>query len=132
MHQHIQQVFAGVDPSGEAGQECWNDYETKLDTWNGHRAEFKSLLAEWGNVKRDIQEETRPPDRLVDILRAVDAPLTFDEMTPPAREDQVRFAFLNAPLMRRRLTIGDLLIFLSWDREQEWPAIWGRTQRLDS
>jgi hypothetical protein len=31
---------------------------------------------------------------------------------------------MNAPLMRRRLTIGDLLIFLGWNRQLLWKRIW--------
>jgi hypothetical protein len=42
----------------------------------------------------------------------------------------VRFAFLNAPLMRKRLTLGDLLIFFNWDRPALWERIWRATQTI--
>jgi hypothetical protein len=58
------------------------------------------------------------------ILRAVDAPLRFADLEPPVAEDQARFAFLNAPFMRHRLTLGDLLVFFAWDRERLWERIW--------
>jgi hypothetical protein len=31
---------------------------------------------------------------------------------------------MNASLMRKRLTLGDLLIFTHWDRESLWKEIW--------
>jgi hypothetical protein len=37
---------------------------------------------------------------------------------------QAHFAFMNASLMRKRLTLGDLLIFTNWARESLWKEIW--------
>jgi len=31
---------------------------------------------------------------------------------------------MHASLMRKRLTLGDLLIFMNWDRETLWNKIW--------
>jgi hypothetical protein len=31
---------------------------------------------------------------------------------------------MNASLMRKRLTLGDILIFMGWDRESIWQNIW--------
>jgi len=56
----------------------------------------------------------------------VDAPIHFDKLDPPISEAEARFAFFNAPLMRRRLTLGDVLIFLQWDRQNLWEEIWER------
>jgi hypothetical protein len=39
-------------------------------------------------------------------------------------EAQVKFAFFNAPLMRKRFSIGDLLVWLNWDREALWRQVW--------
>jgi hypothetical protein len=36
----------------------------------------------------------------------------------------VRFAFFNAPLIRRRLTLGDLMIFFGTPREALWRDLW--------
>ena len=54
--------------------------------------------------------------------------LSFAELTPPPTEAEVKFAFLNAPLIRRRLTLGDVFVFLDWDRE----ALWARVNRARS
>lgn len=69
---------------------------------------------------RGARELARPAARVASILRAVGGPLSFGELEPPASEADARFAFLSAPLMRRRLTIGDVLLFLGWDREALW------------
>jgi glycerol-1-phosphate dehydrogenase [NAD(P)+] len=120
MRQRIEASFARVDPSGKAGAECWADYRQKLEAWHAHRAEFQALLAEWPAARAELAALARPPERVLEILRAIDAPLTFEDLDPPATPSDVRFAYLNAALMRKRLTIGDLLIFLGWDREALW------------
>lgn len=130
MHARISGAFDTIDPSGKAGEECWLDYRPKLEKWNTHRPEFEALLADWPAIKTRLEELTAPPERLAEILRAVDSPLSFANLVPPANENQARFAFMNAPLMRKRLTIGDMLIFLGWDRDQLWADIWPRTQAL--
>ena len=30
----------------------------------------------------------------------------------------------ETPLMRKRLTLGDMLIFMDWDRDVLWNTIW--------
>jgi hypothetical protein len=63
---------------------------------------------------------------LAEILSAVGAPLTFDQLVPPIPEGPVRFAFLSAPYLRNRVTLGDLFLFVGWDRERLWQEIWRR------
>lgn len=120
----ISRTFEGIDPSGKAGAECWSDYQIKLEAWQAHRQDFEVFLGDWPDIREQIAEMTRPTQRLTEILRATNSPLKFSELVPPAGEAQVKFAFLNAPLMRKRLTIGDLLIFTQWDREKLWEQIW--------
>jgi hypothetical protein len=43
---------------------------------------------------------------------------------PPITKDKVQYAFLSAPFYRKRLTLGDLLVYLSWDREKLWQEVW--------
>jgi hypothetical protein len=37
---------------------------------------------------------------------------------------------LNAPLLRRRLTLADLFVFLDWDRETVWNNAWAASRAL--
>lgn len=123
MRSQIEAAFHPLDPSGRVGQECWADYQQKLDAWHMHRAQFEALLANWDSARAQVERRMWPTQRLTEILRAVDSPLEFSALTPPATEAQVKFAFLNAPLMRKRFSIGDLLVWLDWDREALWQHI---------
>jgi len=128
MRQQILENFAAIDPSGKAGPECWADYRLKLEKWHTRHREVQDFFLNWEGIKAEILPLVRTPERLKELLEAVNSPLTFAQMLPPAGEDDVRYAFFNAPLMRKRLTLGDLLIFFQWDREEMWPRIWEKTQ----
>ena len=126
MRERVLAAFRQIDPSGKAGEECWSDYAVKLAAWHAHRGEFEAFLKNWPAVRTALEKMTQPAERVLQILRAVGAPLAFDQLEPPIEEPQVKFAFMNAPLMRRRLTLGDLLVWLDWDRESVWQRGWGR------
>lgn len=130
MRQHIYQVFQAIDPSDGIGAECWSDYRLKLEKWQANRLKLGYFIADWEEIKADLQELTRPPELMVEILWAVGSPLWFDELKPPLGIEQVKFAFLNSPFIRQRLTLGDLLFFLDWDREALWQRIWDEGQAL--
>jgi len=126
MQARIETSFAVIDPSGKAGAECWSDYRQKLEKWHAHRRDFESALKDWDSIRSHLAEETRPPKVVSQILQAVDAPTRWSQLKPPIDEKQARFAFLHASLMRKRLTLGDLLIFSRRDRESLWKEIWAR------
>jgi glycerol-1-phosphate dehydrogenase [NAD(P)+] len=128
MKSRIEKNFAGIDPSGKAGAECWADYSRKLEAWHAHRADFESALKNWAAIRDHLAAETCPPEAIREILLAVAAPTRWSELTPPVGEQEARFAFLNASLTRNRLTLGDLLIFTNWDRESLWAEIWEKWQ----
>ena len=130
MQARIQASFARLDPSGKAAAECWSDYSQKLAAWKAHRADFESALADWPAVRARLEQGIRPAEKLVEILRAVGSPLRWEELTPPLQREDVKFAFLNASLMRKRLTIGDLFIFTNWDRETLWDQLWKKMYAL--
>jgi glycerol-1-phosphate dehydrogenase [NAD(P)+] len=124
MRTQVLAAFAALDPTGKVGEECWSDYQQKLDAWHAHRAQFESFLANWDAIRPEIERRAWPAQRIIEIIQAVDSPMTFSELTPPMTEAQVRFAFLNAPLMRKRFSVGDLLVWLDMDREGLWRESW--------
>lgn len=124
MKQRIEKNFSVIDPSGKAGEECWVDYKQKLEKWHASRSYFESTLKEWKTLRTELAKETRSPEVIMQILEAVAAPVRCSQLIPAVNEEQARFAFLNASLMRKRLTLGDLLIFSGWDREALWKDIW--------
>lgn len=126
MKTHIETSFAEIDPSGKAGAECWSDYKLKLEKWHAHRGDFEAVLANWSTVRDQLEAETCPPETIRSILLAVGAPARWSELHPPVNKNEARIAFMRASLMRKRLTLGDLLIFTHWDRE----TLWGKIQDL--
>ncbi|MGH2521868.1 MAG: hypothetical protein ACRDH2_05120, partial [Anaerolineales bacterium] len=93
-----------------------------------HRPDFEAFLRNWPGLRPKLQSLTRPPELVARILKEVNSPLRFADLTPPPTEAEVQFAFHSAPLIRRRLTLGDLFVFLNWDQE----ALWARVQRARS
>jgi glycerol-1-phosphate dehydrogenase [NAD(P)+] len=124
MKTRIESGFAEIDPSGKAGAECWTDYSQKLEKWHAHRRDFESVLKDWNSVRALLEDETLSPEMIQKILLAVEAPTRWSQLNPPIDEKGARFAFMHAPLMRKRLTLGDLLIFTGWDWETLWKKIW--------
>jgi glycerol-1-phosphate dehydrogenase [NAD(P)+] len=124
MKTRIEESFAAVDPSGAAAAECWGEYQPKLEAWRSNRPSFSRFLDEWPQTRAMIERLLRSSDRIACILAELGSPLGFEELEPPVSEESVRFAFLNAPLTRQRATLGDLLVFLGWDREALWERAW--------
>lgn len=126
MKARIESQFNEIDPSGKAGAECWADYQQKLEKWHAHRSDFEKVLKEWNAIRAELAKETRSPEVILDILETTGSPVRWSQLKPAVHEEQARFAFMNASLMRKRLTLGDLLIFTDWDRESVWKEIWQR------
>jgi glycerol-1-phosphate dehydrogenase [NAD(P)+] len=124
MKKQIEDNFNIIDPSGKAGAECWVDYKQKLKKWHAHRKDFEAVLMDWKKIRTQLAKETRSPEVILQILETVGAPIRWSQLTPATDENRARFAFLNASLMRKRLTLGDLLIFTNWNREILWKQIW--------
>jgi glycerol-1-phosphate dehydrogenase [NAD(P)+] len=122
----IEENFGTIDPSGKAAAECWADYQQKLEKWNAHRSDFEKALKGWHSIRAELAKETRSPEVILDILETTGSPLRWSQLKPPIHEEQAHFAFLNASLMRKRFTLGDLLIFIGWDRESIWKETWQR------
>ena len=130
MKEQIFNNFMTIDPSGRAGEECWSDYKQKLDDWKGCREKFTAVLENWTQIKQRLQEEIRSTDVILKILRAINAPIKWEMLEPQVNEYEAHFAFMNASLMRKRMTIGDLFIFTGWNREALWQKIWEQQQTL--
>ncbi len=124
MKTRIEENFRTIDPLGKAGAECWADYKQKLERWHSHRREFETAIEDWDSLRTELGVQTRSPEVILQILEAVNAPMRWSQLTPAINEKQAHFAFLNASLMRKRLTLGDILLFTGWDREALWKQIW--------
>jgi glycerol-1-phosphate dehydrogenase [NAD(P)+] len=128
MEQLIQQTFQVLDPSGAVAAECWSDYRQKLSAWSENRPALLAFLDEWPAICSTLRRLTRPPEDVALILERVNAPTRFHQLQPPVEEARARYAFLNAPFIRKRLTLGDVLIFFHWDRQKLWQRLWQAVQ----
>ncbi len=115
MHARIESAFHALDPGGQVAAECWSDYKIKLEAWHAHRADFEDALRDWKGIRAHLRSLVKPPVAALDILQAVSSPVHFADLVPAPAEAEVQFAFRNAPLIRRRFTLGDMFVFLQWD-----------------
>lgn len=123
MRARVDASFHSLDPHGRVAAECWSDYKIKLEAWHAHRVDFEEALRDWSSIRVRLHSLVKPPEVVARILHAVSSPARFAELTPPATEAEVQFAFMSAPLIRHRFTLGDLFVFLNWDRETLWAQV---------
>lgn len=123
MKARVEASFNPLDPTGRVAAECWSDYNTKLEAWHAHRADFEDALHDWPAISTQLRSLVKPPHVAANILRAISSPVRFAELTPPPTESEVQFAFRSAPLIRRRFTLGDLFVLLNWDQETLWAQV---------
>jgi glycerol-1-phosphate dehydrogenase [NAD(P)+] len=123
MRARVESAFHALDPGGQVAAECWSDYKIKLETWHARREQFEEALRDWSTIRARLRSLVKPPEVAARILKAVSAPMSFAELAPVPAETEVQFAFMNAPLIRHRFTVGDLFVFLQWDQETLWSQV---------
>ncbi len=107
-------AFAGLDPTGKVGDECWGDYGKKLERWRGQRERFEAFLADWPRHRDELRELVVAPERLAVALADAGVPTRFGDLDPPVSAQTARWAIRNCHFMRNRFTVPDLLFFLGW------------------
>lgn len=110
----VREAFAGIDPTGRIGEECWSDYNEKLERWRTCRPRLEGFLANWSRHKAELREMVVPPYELGNALKESGAPARFGELMPPVTSETARWALRNCHLMRNRFTLADLLFFFGW------------------
>jgi glycerol-1-phosphate dehydrogenase [NAD(P)+] len=124
MRKNIRSEFNAIDSSGAAAEECWHDYSLKLTHWAAIEPSLGGFKSRWNETKAALRRLTRTSEEIRALLEKLGAPPQFSRLSPAVSEAQARKAFLAAPLMRKRLTLGDLFIFQNWDRASLWERIW--------
>ena len=114
MEPRVRGAFAGLDPTGSVGDECWSDYARKLERWKERREAFEGFLGNWSRHKAQLSRMVASPERLGSALAEAGAPVRFAELDPPVSPESVRWAVGSCHLMRNRFTLADLLFFLGW------------------
>jgi glycerol-1-phosphate dehydrogenase [NAD(P)+] len=123
MKARLDTAFSSLDPTGRVAAECWSDYKLKLEAWHAHRADFEDTLRDWSSTRARLRSLVKAPEVPARILHEIASPERFAELRPSPSGAEVEFAFMNAPLIRHRFTLGDLLLFLNWDRGKLWMQV---------
>jgi hypothetical protein len=74
----------------------------------------EALLGDWPRQRERLSSLLTPPEEAVRTLATAGAPLRFPELEPPVSEEEGRWAFEHAHLMRKRFSAGDLYYLLGW------------------
>jgi glycerol-1-phosphate dehydrogenase [NAD(P)+] len=116
--QSVRDAFGPIDASGAVWKECWSDYRKKLDVWNSSEEAVAHFQSDWTTHRSELLSYLTTPEQFMAALAATGHPLHFENVTPGIPEDQARWAFAHARLMRKRISIADVLYFFgAWDDE---------------
>ncbi len=70
------------------------------------------------------------PEAVVGALAAAGHSLLFEELNVPVPEEEARWAFRNAHLMRKRFSSGDLLFYTGLFDEALTDVVFSRMHEL--
>jgi glycerol-1-phosphate dehydrogenase [NAD(P)+] len=110
----VQKAFAGLDPTGRIGAECWSDYSRKLSACAGRQDAIRQVLAAWTDHEPELRALGRSSARIGAGLRATGSAATFADLNPAVAPELSRWAIESCALMRNRFTVVDLLTLLGW------------------
>ena len=116
-------AFAGVDPTGARGAECWSDYEAKLTRWAAARPAVEAALRDWDRHRAVVEEVLVDPGTLAAALETAGAAARFADLDPAVDEDTARWAVGHCHLMRNRFTVVDLLDLLGRWTDDDRAAV---------
>lgn len=111
MRARIDAAFGAIDPTGAAAQESARDYMQKLSRWRERQDVFADFLEAWPTQRALLTQHLMPVEDYAALLRQMGHPMDFSDMQTPVSRREVRWAFYNAHLMRKRFSIGDLAFF---------------------
>ena len=121
----VEAAFADIDPSGRTGAECWRDYAVKLEAWNAQRDRARRGLEAWADLRRELEQRVWFAAQVERIMVAAGLATDYPGLQPPVEAAQAGRAFLTAHWIRKRFTLGDLLYFVGWDRQELWEQASG-------
>ncbi|MGA4670130.1 iron-containing alcohol dehydrogenase [Propionibacteriaceae bacterium Y1923] len=109
VHAEVAEAFG---PLGEqVVAECWSDVAVKVTGWSENLEHIRLLVENWQHTREQLQELLADPLEYLRALHATGHPLHFEQIEPGIPQEQARFAFANARLMRKRLSVADFLAF---------------------
>lgn len=120
-------TFQLLDSSGSLADECWKDYEKKIDFWISNFSTIENILKDWNTHSKELRTLIKSPEEIVFGLISSGSPVSFQELEPVISTDIGRWAVSHSHLMRNRFVGVDLLEFLGMWNEAEIDWVFSRT-----
>lgn len=111
MEPKVRNAFNWLDDTHSAADECWADYQKKLQKWNENKENFADFLSNFDQFKAEIANWIQSPEYIASCMHRAGAPCRYRELNYPVDEKTVRWAITNCHLMRNRFSVIDLLHF---------------------
>ena len=106
MEPRVKAAFDWLDDTHNAANECWADYQKKLQRWHDHKAEFKAFLDNFDEFKKAVAPWVKKPEYIADCMHKANAPTRYSKLNFPVDEKTVRWAITNCHLMRNRFSVS--------------------------
>ena len=114
--EHVLNVFAPLDAAGALGQECWSAYERKATWIQHHLDDLRRVASEWPQHDEVIGQLLRPANFIATALRNAQAPISFDQLSPPPPANVVSWSLTYGHLLRDRFGVLDLAVLIgAWN-----------------
>lgn len=111
MEPKVKEAFAWIDPTGNASNECWADYQKKLTKWHENKEKFAAFLANFDEFKAQVAGWVKDPAYVAGCMHKANAPCRYSVLNYPVDAKTATWAMNNCNLMRNRFSVIDLLYF---------------------
>lgn len=132
MEPRVKAAFDWLDDTHNAANECWADYQKKLQRWHDHKAEFKAFLENFDEFKKAVAPWVKKPEYIADCMHKANAPTRYSKLNFPVDEKTVRWAITNCYLMRNRFSVIDLLHFTGFWTDEFVQKLIERAEAMDA
>ena len=80
MEPKVKAAFDWLDDTHSDAEECWADYQKKLNRWHAHKAEFKAFLENFDAFKATVAPWVKKPEYVVDCMHKANAPTRYSKL----------------------------------------------------
>jgi glycerol-1-phosphate dehydrogenase [NAD(P)+] len=132
LKEKLYSAFVTLDPSNSLANECWKDYEKKIDFWIENFSDITSVLHQWNAYEPELRALIKTPEAIVEGLMSSGSPVAFQDLQPVVDEHVGRWSVAHSHLMRNRFIGIDLLEFLGLWNEENVDWVFSRTAEVIS
>jgi glycerol-1-phosphate dehydrogenase [NAD(P)+] len=121
-------AFHDLDQTDALAQECWRDFEKKIQWWHENREVIESTLLNWEQISSELRSLIKTPEEIIYGLASSGSAMLFSDLDPVISTEVADWAVAHSHLMRNRFVGIDLLEFLGkWNE----PTINRVYQRIE-